>query len=279
MKNLTVPVILERKKSGEPIVALTAYDYTFASLIDESGVDVVLVGDSVGSVVQGHASTIPVTLEQMIYHTQCVARGVSRALVVGDLPFLSYQVSVEQAIQSAGRMIKEGGAAAVKLEGGLPMEETIRRIVDCDIPVMGHVGLTPQSFHRMGGHRLQGRAHDPHGETPGSAERILEDARAVARAGAFAVVLEGIPAVLANEITKELAIPTIGIGAGNGCDGQILVSYDLLGLTVNGAPSFAQARADFASDIRRAVSSYAASVRQPQADQAEIKVGEAEKSV
>jgi 3-methyl-2-oxobutanoate hydroxymethyltransferase len=239
---------------------LTAYDFTSAKLIDAAGVDVILVGDSLGSVIQGLETTLPVTLEEVIYHSRCVTRAARRALVVGDLPFLSYQVSIERAIESAGRLLKEGGVSAVKLEGGLAMSETIRRIVELDIPVMGHVGLTPQSFHRMGGHKVQGRQSGS-SEIAGTRERVLEDALAVERAGAFACVLEGIPADLGREITAALAIPTIGIGAGADCDGQILVSTDLLGMSTEPSPKFVKRYAELAETITSAVATYAAEVR------------------
>jgi 3-methyl-2-oxobutanoate hydroxymethyltransferase len=229
---VTVPSLRARKRRGERIAMLTAYDFAFASLFDQAGIDVLLVGDSLGNVVQGHATTLPVTLDEMIYHTRLVARGAQRALVVADLPFGSYQITSEDGLRSAVRCVKEGGAHAVKLEGGSKVAETIARIVAAEIPVMGHVGLTPQAVHRMGGHRVQGR-----GES-GRAS-VLADARAVEAAGAFAVVLEGMPAELAAEITGTLAIPTIGIGAGVDCDGQVLVMHDLLGLT-DAAPGFAK---------------------------------------
>lgn len=229
---VTVPSILERKSSTitpHRITMITAYDATFASIVDESGVDIILVGDSVGSVVQGVATTIPVTLEEMEYHVRLVARANPRALLVGDLPFGSYQVNSEQGVRSAIRLIK-AGAAAVKLEGGVNMFDTIAAISRVDIPVMGHIGLTPQSYHRMGGHRVQGRTDN---RDAGGRERIFEDAHCVEQAGAFAVVLEGIPRQLAHEITQKVSIPTIGIGAGPDCDGQVLVLHDILGLTTN----------------------------------------------
>jgi 3-methyl-2-oxobutanoate hydroxymethyltransferase len=228
---ITVPRIKACKPSQRdadlPLVALTAYDFTIARLLDKAGVDILLVGDSLGMVVQGEKTTLPVTLEQMIYHTRCVARATERALVVADMPFLSYQTSLERAIESAGRLLKEGGAAAVKLEGGIALADTIRRLVQLDIPVMGHVGMTPQSIHRMGGFKTQGKTHREGVENrAGSWEQIVEDAVAVEEAGAFSVVLEGVPSDLAREITGKLNIPTIGIAAGAACDGEILVSYD-----------------------------------------------------
>ncbi|MGH7842460.1 MAG: 3-methyl-2-oxobutanoate hydroxymethyltransferase [Candidatus Binataceae bacterium] len=246
------------KSAARPITMLTAYDYPFARIFDQAGIDVLLVGDSLGMVVQGADSTIPVTLGEIIYHLRMVARARRRALVVGDLPFLTYQVSVEQAIRSAGRLIKDGAAEAVKLEGGITMAETIRRLVDIDIPVMGHIGLTPQSVHRMGGHRVQGRRS---GKGPGCRERLLEDAAAVEQAGAFAIVLEGMPVELANEITQRATIPTIGIGAGPGCDGQVLVMHDLLGLSEAFVPRFAKPYAKLWQDSAAAAASYIREVR------------------
>ena len=238
---------------------LTAYDYPFARIFDQAGVDLLLIGDSLGMVVQGADSTLPVTLGEIIYHVKMVVRGRQRALVVADLPFLSYQVNPEQALRSAGRLIKEGGAEAVKLEGGITMAETIRRLVDVDIPVMGHIGLTPQSVHRMGGHRVQGRRS---GRAPGCRERLLEDAAAVEQAGAFAMVLEGIPAELASEITNRVTIPTIGIGAGPECDGQVLVMHDVLGLSESFIPRFAKPYANLWQDASAAATSYIREVRE-----------------
>jgi len=256
-RRVTVPDILKRK-SGEKITALTAYDFPFARLVDEAGVDIILVGDSLGMVVQGLDTTLPVTLEDMIYHCRMVARARERALLVGDLPFLSYQVSPSDAIRNAGRLIKEGNVDAVKLEGGIFMAETIRALTRIDIPVMGHVGLTPQSVHRMGGHKVQGRKR---GTGAGERERVLEDARAVQEAGAFAVVLEGIPLDLAAEITSCLAIPTIGIGAGPHCDGQILVLHDVLGLTSGPRPRFAKSYADLRAAAAAALAAFVDEVR------------------
>ena len=224
---VTVPGVRDMKARGERIAMITAYDATFARIVDAAGVDVILVGDSVGMVVQGEANTIPVDLDEMAYHVRAVARAGTRALVVGDLPFGSYQVSATQAVASSVELMK-AGAACVKLEGGVSMSETIAAISRVDIPVMGHIGLTPQSYHRMGGHRVQGRRN---GFEAGGRERLLEDAFAVEQAGAFAVVVEGVPRDLAKEITKKLSIPTIGIGAGPDCDGQVLVLHDVLGLS------------------------------------------------
>jgi len=228
---MTVPELRAMKARGDRITVVTAYDATFARMLDEAGVDVLLVGDSVGMVVQGLDSTLPVTVDEIVYHTRAVARGARRAHVVADMPFMSYQVTPEDALRNAGRFLSEGGAHSVKLEGGEAIAPTIRRIVTAGIPVMAHVGLTPQSVHAMGGFRVQGK-------TEGAAERVLDDAHAVAEAGAYAVVLEGIPTDLAARITEEIGVPTIGIGAGPACDGQVLVSYDLLGLTPELRPRF-----------------------------------------
>lgn len=256
-RKITVPDIVKRK-GGDPIVALTAYDFPFGRIADEAGVDVILVGDSLGMVVQGMDTTLPVTMDEMVYHCRMVARARRRALLVSDLPFLSYQVSVVEAVANAGRLIKEGAAEAVKLEGGIPMAATIRAIASVDIPVMGHIGLTPQSVHRMGGHRVQGQRR---GDRAGQRDRLIEDALAVEEAGAFAVVLEGIPTDLAAEITAQLTIPTIGIGAGPQCDGQILVLHDVLGLCDRLAPKFAKRYAELWDAARGAIGAYAHEVR------------------
>ena len=224
---VTVPSIAAMKAAGDRIAMITAYDATFAALVDAAGVDMILVGDSVATVVQGEATTIPVSLDEMAYHVRMVARGAAKAMVVGDLPFGSYQVSPQQGVESSVRLMK-AGAGCVKLEGGVVMAETIQAIARVDIPVVGHIGLTPQSYHRMGGHRVQGRRA---GSDPGGRDRLLEDAFAVEQAGAFAVVIEGVPRSLAAEITSKLSIPTIGIGAGPDCDGQVLVLHDVLGLS------------------------------------------------
>jgi 3-methyl-2-oxobutanoate hydroxymethyltransferase len=257
-KRVTVPEVGRMKAAGERITMVTAYDWTFARLLDEAGVDLLLVGDSLGMVVQGHDTTLPVTLDEMVYHTRMVARGAARAMVVGDMPFGSYQASPEQAVQSAIRLIKDGGAHCVKLEGGVAMAETIARIASVDIPVIGHVGLTPQSVHRIGGHRVQGRRH---GSTPGGRERVIEDAKAVEAAGAFAVVLECIPLDLAAEITQALTIPTIGIGAGVHCDGQVLVLHDLVGFNDAWTPRFAKRYAELGREVVRAAQQYVAEVK------------------
>jgi len=255
-RKVTVPEIVKRK-GGDPIVALTAYDFPFGRIADEAGVDLILVGDSLGMVVQGLENTLPVTMDEIVYHCRMVARARRRALLVGDMPFLSYQVSIPEAVANAGRLIKEGGAEAVKLEGGLPVASTIRAIASVDIPVMGHIGLTPQSVHRMGGHKVQGQRR---GERPGQRDRLIEDALAVEDAGAFAIVLEGIPLDLAAEITDRLTIPTIGIGAGPRCDGQILVLHDVLGLCDRFAPKFAKRYANLWQTASDAIRAYARDV-------------------
>jgi 3-methyl-2-oxobutanoate hydroxymethyltransferase len=253
-----MPDIGRMKAAGERITMVTAYDHAFARLLDEAAVDMLLVGDSLGMVVQGNTTTLPVTLDEVVYHTRMVARGRKRALVVGDLPFGSYQVSPEQAVASSIRLVKEGGAEAVKLEGGITMQRTIEAIAAIDVPVMGHIGLTPQSVHRMGGHRVQGRRH---GKAPGARERVIEDARAVQAAGAFAVVLECIPLDLAAEITAELTIPTIGIGAGPHCDGQVLVLHDLIGLSEDWTPRFAKRYAEVGRTVVQAAQAYVEEVK------------------
>jgi len=254
VKKKTIPSILAMKADEHRITVLTSYDYPLTRIIDACGVDIVLVGDSVGVVVAGHETTLPVTMEEMIYHTRSVVRAEPRALVVADLPFLSYQVSLDEARRNAGRLIKEGGAEAVKLEGGVACAATIRAITAMDIPVMGHIGLTPQSIHRMGGFKVQGRDDE-------QAERLLADARSVEEAGAFAMVLEGIPSELARRITAAAGIPTIGIGAGPHCDGQVLVIHDILGLCEKYAPKFVKKYADLRPIITDAVNRYLEEVR------------------
>lgn len=256
-KKVTVPGLARMKAAGERITMVTAYDCLFARLLDEAGVDMLLVGDSLGMVVQGLENTLPVTLDEMVYHTRMVARGRRRALVVGDLPFGTYQTSAQQAVDSAVQLVKAGGAEAVKLEGGIRMAAAIEAIASVDVPVIGHVGLTPQSVHRMGGHKVQGRRH---GRGPGDRERVLDDARAVEGAGACAVVLEGIPSDLAAEITASVAIPTIGIGAGVECDGQVLVLHDLIGLS-DRPPKFAKRYAELGAEVVRAAGAYVDEVK------------------
>ena len=247
---VTVPEFRSAKATGAKLAVVTAYDYTSARLCDEAGVDCLLVGDSVGMVVQGHPTSLPVTLNEMIYHTKCVMRGVKRALVVADLPFLTYQVSPRQAVRSAGRLLKEGGAHAVKLEGGVRMRAAVRACVDAGIPVMGHVGLTPQSVHQFGGFKVQR-----------DADALLADAHAVEEAGAFAVVVESVPAELGAKLTAAVTIPTVGIGAGANCDGQVLVFHDLLGLYPDFKPKFAKRYADLGSAVKAAVEGYCREVR------------------
>jgi len=248
-QKITVPSIKAMKAGGEKITMLTAYDTPFARILDEAGVDILLVGDSVGSVVAGYPNTLPVTIGEMIYHTRAVVKGVARALVVIDMPFMSYQVSVEDAKRNAGRMIKESGAEAVKLEGGAKMKGVIEAIAAIDIPVMGHIGLTPQSVHQMGGYKVQGKAEE-------QKRKIMADALAVEEAGAFSLVLECIPTELAAEITEKLTIPTIGIGAGLHCDGQVLVIHDVLGLLGNFRPKFVKSYVDLRQVISQAVGNY-----------------------
>jgi 3-methyl-2-oxobutanoate hydroxymethyltransferase len=251
---ITPQQLINWKQQQRPIVALTAWDYAIADLIDEAGIDVILVGDSLAMVALGHATTLPITLDEMIHHTKAVCRGAKKALVVGDLPFLSYQESIPQAIHSAGRMLKETGVQAVKLEGGHPrMVETVARLVEIGIPVLGHVGLTPQSVHQLG-YRQQGKTAD-------TAERIVQEAIALTEAGIFALVLEHIPADLAAKITQRLPIPTIGIGAGAGCDGQVLVTADLLGLSKK-TPPFAKNYLNLRSEINGAIQQFSADVRE-----------------
>jgi len=253
-----VHTLQQMKQDGQRITVLTAYDATFARLLDQTGIDILLVGDSLGMVVQGLPNTLPVTLEEVIYHCRAVARGSSHAHLVGDMPFLSYQASLDQAVFNCGRVLKEGGAEAVKLEGGVNVAERIAALTAVDIPVMGHVGLTPQSVHRMGGHKVQGKKR---GHAPGERERLLEDAAAVEEAGAFALVLEGIPLDLAAEITERVSIPTIGIGAGAHCDGQVLVLHDLLGLFDKFAPKFSKRYVNLKDIVGGAVREYVAEVQ------------------
>jgi 3-methyl-2-oxobutanoate hydroxymethyltransferase len=245
---VTVRSLAARKQKATPFTMLTAYDFTFARIFDEAGVDVLLVGDSMGNVVQGHDTTLPVTLDEVTYHTRMVARGVRRAMVVADMPFGSFQVGPEDAVRSAIQLVKDGGAHAVKLEGGRDVAESIRRIVAAQIPVMAHVGLTPQSVNHMGGFRVQGRGDE-------GRHQVIEDALAVQEAGAFSVVLEGIPADLGREVTEALSIPTIGIGAGVHCDAQVLVMHDLLGLN-DWTPSFVKQYGNLGAQASTAARNY-----------------------
>lgn len=253
-KPVTVHELLSMKQRGERIVVLTCYDALFARLLDGAGVDILLVGDSVNQVLAGADSTLSATLDQMIYHTRIVRRGATRAMVVCDMPFLTYQVSRDDAIRNAGRVMQQTGCQAVKLEGGAPVAATTRALVEIGIPVMGHLGLTPQSVHALG-YRVQGRDEQ-------SAERLKADAAALEQAGAFAIVLELVPAPLASQITKALTIPTIGIGAGPACDGQVLVLPDMLGLNEQFTAKFVKRYAALAEDVREAVTLYAAEVRE-----------------
>jgi 3-methyl-2-oxobutanoate hydroxymethyltransferase len=246
--------LVVKKRRGEKIAMLTAYDAAMARLFDAAGVDVLLVGDSVGMVALGYATTLPVTLDAMVHHTAAVSRGASRALIVADMPFLTYQVSTAEAVRNAGRLLQEGGAAAVKIEGGRPVLEVVRRLVEVGIPVMGHVGLLPQSVNQLGGYRKRGIDEQ-------EAETILDAARALDQAGAFAVVLEAIPPALAGRITAAVTIPTIGIGAGPDCDGQVLVSYDMLGLSGDAVPPFVKSYARLGESISAAARAYVAEVR------------------
>jgi 3-methyl-2-oxobutanoate hydroxymethyltransferase len=254
MKKVTTKTLVEMKRNGEKIAMLTAYDFIIAKLLDEAGIDVILVGDSLGNVFQGHKTTLPVTLEDMIYHTKAVCRGVKRAMVVVDMPFLTYQVSVEEAVKNCGRVLKETCAEAVKLEGGSEIVEVVKKLTSIGIPVMGHLGLTPQSIHKFGG-------YDVRGVDEKEAEKILNDAMALEQAGAFAIVLEKIPSELAKQITKSLSIPTIGIGAGPHCDGQVLVVYDMLGLFEEFKPKFVRRYAELSKLIKNAFENYIKDVK------------------
>lgn len=254
-KPVRVPDLKLMKQRGEKIVMLTAYDASMARWLDRAGVDVLLVGDSLGMVIMGCETTLPVTLEAMLHHVRAVCRGAQRALVVADMPFLTYQVGVPEAVRNAGRLLQEGGAAAVKIEGGRPVLDVVSRLVDVGIPVMGHLGLIPQSVHQLGGFRRQA-------QLPEQAEQLLEDARALERAGVFALVLESIPAEVARVVTEQLSIPTIGIGAGPHCDGQVLVSYDAFGLFDGPLPPFVRQYERLGERLLAAARAYAEDVRQ-----------------
>jgi len=253
-KRMRVPDFAARKRQGEKIVMLTAYDATMARLLDRAGVDALLVGDSLGTVILGLDTTLPVTLDAVVYHTRAVVRGAERAFVIADMPFLTFQISVAEAVRNAGRLLQEGGAAAVKLEGGRPVVDVVKRLVDVGIPVMGHLGLQPQSVHQAGGYVKQATQ-------PAAVDALMIDALALQDAGAFSLVLESIPADVARAVTGELTIPTIGIGAGPDCDGQILVSYDMLGLFDGFVPSFVHQYAKLGDAIEAATREYAADVR------------------
>ena len=253
-RKITTKSLRRMKERGEVIAALTAYDHTMGVLLDKAGIDVILVGDSVATVVQGKETTVGVTMEQMLYHASLVASGIDRALVVGDLPFMSFQVNADEALRNAGRMVKESGVEAVKLEGGQVIAATVRRIVDVGIPVMGHLGLTPQSIHKFGTYQVRAT-------TPIEADEVRRDAKALEDAGAFAVVLEKVPATLAAAISKEVSIPVIGIGAGGGCDGQILVSHDMLGLYTQFHPRFVRRYAHLAEEMQSAFAHFVRDVK------------------
>ncbi|MBI5188333.1 MAG: 3-methyl-2-oxobutanoate hydroxymethyltransferase [Nitrospirae bacterium] len=249
MAKITINDFFKKKAEGQKITMLTAYDYPFARIVDEAGIDAIIVGDSVGMVVQGLENTLPVTMDEMIYHTKIVSRAVKNAMIIGDLPFMSYQVSVEDAVRNAGRFLKEAGASAVKIEGGAEVAEHIRVMTKSDIPVMAHIGLTPQSIHRMGGYKVQGKTEE-------SAKRLIEEAHIAEDAGAFSLILEAIPMGLAKRITEELSIPTIGIGAGPYCDGQVLVLHDVIGLFERFLPKFAKRYVNLKDEALRAIKTY-----------------------
>ncbi|GBE41221.1 3-methyl-2-oxobutanoate hydroxymethyltransferase [bacterium BMS3Bbin09] len=249
MSKFTVQDFLNKKKNGSKITMLTAYDYPFAQIVDAAGIDSILVGDSLGMVVQGHENTLPVTMDEMIYHTKMVTRAVKNAMVIGDMPFMSYQTGIYDAVRNAGRFLKEAGAAAVKLEGGAESAEQIKAMSKSDIPVMAHIGLTPQSIHRTGGYKVQGKSDE-------AAKRLIEEARIVENAGAFALLMEAIPMELARTITEELTIPTIGIGAGPYCNGQILVLHDVIGLFERFLPKFAKQYTNLKTEALNAIITY-----------------------
>lgn len=251
---VTILTLRQMKERGEKIAMLTAYDATFARLLDEAGADVLLVGDSLGMVIQGHETTLPVTLDEIAYHCRAVGRGARRAHVVGDMPFMSYQTSHEQGVTSAGKLMKDGNCHSVKLEGGAVYAELVHRLVTAGIPVMGHIGLTPQSYHQLGGFKVQGR-------DVGGRERLLSDARTLEEAGVYSIVLEAIPADIARDITAAVSVPTIGIGAGTGCDGQVLVSYDALGMDDSFKPRFVRRYETLGQKIKDAVAHYVSDVR------------------
>jgi 3-methyl-2-oxobutanoate hydroxymethyltransferase len=252
-KKITTLALRQKKERGEPIVMLTAYDYPTAMAEDQAGVDMILVGDSLGMVVLGYENTLPVNMEEMLHHSRAVSRGAKSALLVGDMPFMSYQVSAEEALRNAGRFLQQGGMDAVKLEGGRERLDAVRAMVGAGIPVMGHLGLTPQSVHQLGGFRPQGR-------TASAARRLLEDALLLEEAGCFSLVLESVPARLAELVSKRLSIPTIGIGAGVGCDGQVLVTHDLLGLFDRFTPKFVKKYANFHAEMQRAFTEFISDV-------------------
>jgi 3-methyl-2-oxobutanoate hydroxymethyltransferase len=249
MAKTTIQDFLRKKTEGKKITMLTAYDYPFAQIVDEAGIDAILVGDSLGMVVQGLENTLPVTMDEMIYHTKMVSRAARNSLVIGDMPFLSYQASIEDAVRNAGRFLKEAAAAAVKLEGGIEVVAQIRAMTRSEIPVMAHIGLTPQSIHRMGGYKVQGKTEE-------AAQRLIDEAHKVEDAGAFALLLEAIPIELAKKITDQLSIPTIGIGAGSFCDGQVLVLHDVIGMFERFVPKFVKRYANLKDEAMKAISTY-----------------------
>lgn len=249
MPKTTIQDFFKKKATRQKITMLTAYDYPFAQIVDEAGIDAILVGDSLGMVVQGLENTLPVTMDEMIYHTKMVSRASKNAMVIGDMPFMSYQASIEDAVRNAGRFIKEAGASAIKLEGGAEVAEHIKAMTKSDIPVMAHIGLTPQSIHRMGGYKVQGKTEE-------AAKRLIEEAHIVEDAGAFSLILEAIPMELARRITEELSIPTIGIGAGTHCDGQVLVIHDVIGLFERFVPKFVKRYANLKEEALKAIEAY-----------------------
>ncbi len=255
MSRITANDFLGKKAENKKIVMITAYDYPFAVIADEAGMDAILVGDSLGMVVQGLENTLPVTMDEMIYHTKMVSRGAKNSMVIGDMPFMSYQAGIQDAVRNAGRFLKEAGAAAVKMEGGAEIEGHIRALTKAEIPVMAHIGLTPQAVHRMGGFKVQGKTED-------AADRLLAEAQLVENAGAFALILEAIPIQLAKRITNEISIPTIGIGAGPYCDGQVLVMHDVLGLFDRFLPKFVRRYANLKDDALRAFATYKKEVQE-----------------
>jgi 3-methyl-2-oxobutanoate hydroxymethyltransferase len=255
LSNFTIHDFLKKKKDGKKIAMLTAYDYPFARIVDEAGIDAILVGDSLGMVVQGLENTLPVTMDEMIYHTKMVSRAVKNAMVIGDMPFMSYQAGIDDALKNAGRFLKEAGAAAIKMEGGAEIVNHIRAMTKSDIPVMAHIGLTPQSIHRMGGYKVQGKTEE-------AANKLIEEAHMVEDAGAFSLVLEAIPMGLAGRISEELSIPTIGIGAGPHCDGQVLVLHDVIGLFDRFVPKFVKRYAYVKEDVLKAIKTYRDEIEQ-----------------
>jgi len=255
MGRVTTTKLARMKKDGEKITMLTAYDYTTAKILDEAGIDILLVGDSLGMVMLGYENTLPVTLDEMLHHARAVGRGTENALLVADMPFLSYEIEAKEAVRNAGRLIKEAGAQAVKVEGGAEIAETIKALVAAKIPVMGHIGLTPQAIHQMGGYKVQGRNSE-------AAQKLLNDAKVLSKAGIFALVLECIPYQLAKEITGSVEVPTIGIGAGPHCDGQVLVIHDILGLYEEIRPKFVKRYRELGSQIKGAVTEFINEVRE-----------------